>query len=55
MDCFEVDVDRSTCVHSTSLRREMFTFDVNDVIYHKIAHGAASKSLNGENVNVMLK
>ena len=29
--------------------------DVSDVIYHKFSHGAASYTLNGENVNVMLE
>ena len=28
-------------------------FDVSDVIYHKFSHGAASHTLNEENVNVM--
>ena len=32
-------------------------FDVSDVIYHtyKSSHGAASYTLNGENINVMLE
>ena len=30
-------------------------FDVSDVIYHKLSYGAASYTLNGENVNVMLE
>ena len=30
-------------------------FDVSNVIYHKIPHGAVSCTLNGENVNVMLE
>ena len=30
-------------------------FDVSDVIYHKVSHGAVSYTLNGENVNVMLE
>ena len=29
--------------------------DVSNVIYHKFSHGAASYTLNGENVNVMLE
>ena len=30
-------------------------FDVSDVIFHKISHGAASYTLNGENANMMLE
>ena len=30
-------------------------FDVSNVIYHKISHGAVSYTLNGENVDVMLE
>ena len=30
-------------------------FDVSDVIYHKFSHGAASYTLNGKKVNVMLE
>ena len=30
-------------------------FDVSNVIYHKVSHGAISFTLNGENVNVMLE
>ena len=30
-------------------------FDISNVIYHKFSHGAASYTLNGENVNVMLE
>ena len=30
-------------------------FDVSNVIYHKFSHGAASYTLNGKNVNVMLE
>ena len=30
-------------------------FDVSNVIYDKISHGAVSYTLNGENVNVMLE
>ena len=30
-------------------------FGVSDVIYHEFSHGAASFTLNGENVNVMLE
>ena len=30
-------------------------FDVSDLIYHKFSHGAASYTVNGENVNVMLE
>ena len=29
--------------------------DVSNVIYHKLSHGAASYTLNGKNVNVMLE
>ena len=30
-------------------------FGVSDVIYHEFSQGAASFTLNGENVNVMLE
>ena len=30
-------------------------FDVSNVIYHKLSHGAVSYTPNGENVNVMLE
>ena len=30
-------------------------FDVSNVIYHKLSHGAVSYSPNGEIVNVMLE
>ena len=30
-------------------------FDISNVIYHKFSHGAASYTLNGKNVNVMLE
>ena len=30
-------------------------FDISDVILHKFSHGAASYTINGENVNVMLE
>ena len=30
-------------------------FDVSDVIYHKFSHDAASYTVNGENVNVVLE
>ena len=30
-------------------------FDVSNVIYKKISHGAVSYTLNGENFNVMLE
>ena len=55
MNSFDADVTRSfKCLHPTSSKREMSTFSVNDVNYHKIPHGAASFTLGGENVNVML-
>ena len=41
------------CLHLTSLRREMCTLSVSNVIYHKFSHGAAFYTLNGKNVNVM--
>ena len=43
------------CLHPTSSRREMCTFSVSNVIYHKFSHGAAFYTLNGKNVNVMLE
>ena len=43
------------CLHPTSSRREMCTFSVSNVIYHKFSHGAASYTLNGKNVNVKLE
>ena len=33
----------------------MCTLSVNDVNYHKFSHGAASDTLNGKNVNIMLE
>ena len=54
-DYFEADVDRSTCLHATSLRVKADHVDVSNVIYHKFSHGAVSYTLNGENVNVMLE
>ena len=30
-------------------------FGISNVIYHKFSHGAASYTLNGKNVNVMLE
>ena len=39
------------CLHPTSLRREMCTSSVSNVIYHKFSHGAAFYTLNGKNVN----
>ena len=33
----------------------MCTLSVDDVIYHKFSHGAASYTLNGKNVDVMLE
>ena len=29
--------------------------DIRDMIYHKFSHSAASYTLSGENVNVMIK
>ena len=43
------------CLHLTSSTREMCTFGVSNVIYHKFSHGAAFYTLNGKNVNVMLE
>ena len=43
------------CLHPTSSRREMCTFSVSNVIYHKFSHGAAFYTLSGKNVNVMLE
>ena len=43
------------CLHLTSSRRKMCTPSVSNVIYHKFSHGAAFYTLNGKNVNVMLK
>ena len=43
------------CLHPTSLRREMRTSSVSNVIYQKFSHGAAFYSLNGKTVNVMLE
>ena len=45
----------STCLHATSSRREGKHFDISNVIYHKLSHGAVSYTLNGENINVMLE
>ena len=42
------------CLHPTSSRREMCTFSVSNVIYHKFSHGAAFYTLNGKNVNVRI-
>ena len=42
-------------LHPTSSRREMCTFSVSNVIYHKFAHWAAFYTLNGKNVKVMLE
>ena len=33
----------------------MCKLSVSNVIYHKLSHGAAFYTLNGENVNVMLE
>ena len=33
----------------------MCTLSVSNVIYHRLSHGAAFYTLNGENVNVMLE
>ena len=43
------------CLHPTSLRREVCTSSVSNVIYHKCSHGAAFYTLNGKNVNAMLE
>ena len=43
------------CLHLTSSKHEMYTSSVSNVIYHKFSHGIAFYTLNGENVNVMLK
>ena len=43
------------CLHPTSSRREISTFSISNVIYHKFSHGAAFYMLNGKNVNVMLE
>ena len=43
------------CLHLTSSRREMCTFSVSKVIYHKFSHGATFYMLNGKNVNVKLE
>ena len=39
----------------TSSKYEICTLSDNDVNYHKFSHGAASNTLNGKKVNVMLK
>ena len=55
-DCFEAEVDRSTCLHVRSYQgAKVEHFDVSNVIYHKFSHGAISYTLNGENVNAMLE
>ena len=36
------------CLHPTSSRREMCTWSVSNVIYHKFSHGAAFYTLNGK-------
>ena len=43
------------CLHPTSSRREMCTFSVSNVIYHKFSHRAAFYMLNGKTVNIMLE
>ena len=43
------------CLYPTSSRREMCTLSVNEVIYHRFSHGAASDALNGKNINAMLE
>ena len=43
------------CLHPTSSRREMCTYSVSNVIYHKFSHGAAFYTLNGKNINAMLE
>ena len=43
------------CLHPTSSMREMCTSSVSNVIYHKFSHGAASYTLKGKNINVMLE
>ena len=55
MDYFEADVAEVKCLHPTSSRREMCTSSVSDVIHHKFSDGAAFYTVNGENVNVMLR
>ena len=50
-DYIAADVDRSTRVY---VRRHQGAkskhFDVSEVIYHRLPHGAASYTLNGENL-----
>ena len=33
----------------------MYMSSVNNVIYHKFSHGAASYTVNGKNINAMLE
>ena len=54
-DYFEADVDRGTCLHQRHQSPKVEHFDVSNVIYHKLSHGAGTNMLNGENVNVMLE
>ena len=55
MDYFEADVDKSTCLHATSSRRESWPLWRRQRDLLQILHGAVSYTLNGENVNVMLE
>ena len=48
-------INEVKCLNPTSLRREICTSSVSNVIYHKFSHGAAFYMLNGKNVNVMLE
>ena len=46
---------KNKCLHLASIRHEMCTPSVSDLIYHKLSQGAASCTLNGKYVNVMLE
>ena len=55
MDYFEADVDRSTFYMRRHQGAKVEHSDVSNVFNHRFSHGAVSYTLNGENVNVMLK
>ena len=54
-DYFQTDVDRSKFYTRRRQGAKCKQHDISDVIYYKLSHGAASYTLNGENVNVMLE
>ena len=43
------------CLHPTSSNHEMRTSNISNSNYHKFSHGAASYTLSGKSINVMLE